>query len=230
MLRRDRCHAFTLIELLVTISVIALLIGIMLPVLALARSVARQATCLSQFRQIGIATNLYTDANQQNWPRSSHSAFANQTTPWGRELMPYLGYGRYRGINAEWQQLFNTLYRCPADDRIERWSYGKSVWFELTSGETGAAVGGWSGPTYYRVDDVPRLSATVLFGELSSGSNADHLMANFWLQGGTPEIDVDRHGKTSVYLYGDGHASADHFTSTFELTESIDQWNPDTAR
>lgn len=229
-MKRDRSHAFTLIELLVTISIIALLVGIILPALGKARSIARQATCLSQMRQIGIATYLYTDDNRQHWPRSSHSAFANHTTPWGRELMPYLGYGRYQGLTPQWDNLFNGLYRCPSDDRTEHWSYGKSVWFELTSGETGAAEGGWSGPTYYQVDDVPRPSSTVFFGELLSGSNADHLMANFWLQGGAPEVDSDRHGDTSAYLYADGHAVSEIFTTTFDLTQSIDQWNPGRAR
>ncbi|MEM6459516.1 MAG: DUF1559 domain-containing protein [Planctomycetota bacterium] len=51
--------AFTLIELLVVISIIALLIGLLLPVLGSARESARQSACLSNIRQIGIATQTY---------------------------------------------------------------------------------------------------------------------------------------------------------------------------
>jgi prepilin-type N-terminal cleavage/methylation domain-containing protein/prepilin-type processing-associated H-X9-DG protein len=56
-------RGFTLIELLVVIAIIAIIAAILFPVFAHAREKARQTTCLSNLRQIGLATRMYT----QDW-------------------------------------------------------------------------------------------------------------------------------------------------------------------
>ena len=65
--------AFTLIELLVVIAIIAILAGILFPVFAQARDKAREATCLSNNKQIGLAVSMYLQDNDSTYP-AQHAA------------------------------------------------------------------------------------------------------------------------------------------------------------
>ena len=61
-------RGFTLVELLVVVAIVALLAAILFPVFASARGKARQAACLSNLRQIGIAMALYAQDNDDQFP------------------------------------------------------------------------------------------------------------------------------------------------------------------
>jgi prepilin-type N-terminal cleavage/methylation domain-containing protein/prepilin-type processing-associated H-X9-DG protein len=229
MMRR----AFTLVELLVVISIIAILLGVLLPALNKARQAAKTVVCSNQMKQIGTGVLMYAMDNDQYLPRSSHSAAVVGMLRWGPALMPYLCKCKYNGDDPAWEKIFATLYRCPADRRHNlSWSYGKNVWFELSASETGSIVGRKMGPIYWRLTQVPHPVATVQFGETTENAMADHVMAQFWLMGGQPEIDMYRHGKKSNYIFLDGHVKTLAFSQTFDLDAIpiIDNWNPGTAQ
>jgi len=61
-------RGFTLIELLVVIAIIAILAAILFPVFARARENARRLTCLSNLKNIGTATLMYTQDYDETFP------------------------------------------------------------------------------------------------------------------------------------------------------------------
>ena len=98
--------AFTLIELLVVIAIIAILMGILMPVLGRVRKQAWQSVCKSNLRQIGMGAILYAQDFDDAVPRGAGGGNANI---WFQVFMPYLDQAKgttdYRDVK---------IYRCPA--------------------------------------------------------------------------------------------------------------------
>ena len=221
---RRAARGFTLVELLMLVAIVAILAALLLPALARAKGQGRSVQCLSQMRQIGLATVMYADDNEGFLPRSTHSALAYGQLPWGYALVPYFRTRSYTKNDTAWTNLFNSIYRCPQDPRrTEDWSYGKNVYPELSALETG-------GPTWPKLPAIPQPCATVLYAEKRGLSMADHFMAQFWPEGGAPEVDQDRHLHRSNYVFCDGHTASRRFRDTYDPGRHIDNWNPDTAR
>ncbi len=80
--RRHSLHAgFTLVELLVVIGIIAVLVSLLLPGLQKAKEQARQVSCLSQIRQIGIALNSYLAESKGLMPcKNGYVLYYNEPT------------------------------------------------------------------------------------------------------------------------------------------------------
>ena len=86
-----RRFGFTLIELLVVIAIIAILASILFPVFARARAKARQSTCLSNLRQIGLGVDLYSQDYDGALPYHLLSMGDGSTyASYFAALMPYL--------------------------------------------------------------------------------------------------------------------------------------------
>ena len=112
----SRSRAFTLIELLVVVSIIALLIALLLPVIGQARHTAIRTLCTAQHKQIGQAAHLYASDYDGTLPRGP-GVSAPYYTEWLQRpafgfylLTDYLG-GRNDNI---WPPPFHPENRFPA--------------------------------------------------------------------------------------------------------------------
>ena len=92
-------RGFTLIELLVVIAIIAILAAILFPVFAKAREKARQSSCQSNQKQIGLAFLQYAQDYDEIYVRVSGGS--DQRPLWQDALEPYIK-------NSQ-------LYVCPSD-------------------------------------------------------------------------------------------------------------------
>ena len=104
---------FTLIELLVVIAIIAILAAILFPVFAQAREKARQISCVSNLKQLGLGFMQYVQDNDETFP-SVWNGQSNQVSSGDIRYWPYAIYPYVKSVG---------VYHCPDDVSTNAVSY-----------------------------------------------------------------------------------------------------------
>jgi prepilin-type N-terminal cleavage/methylation domain-containing protein/prepilin-type processing-associated H-X9-DG protein len=76
-IRHENSTAFTLIELLVVIAIIGILAALLLSALSSAKNRAVQMTCVSNYRQVGVALHMYLDESSDQLPPGNNPSAPN---------------------------------------------------------------------------------------------------------------------------------------------------------
>src|SRR3712207_4026545 len=134
MPRRHRQPGFTLIELLVVIAIIAILAAILFPVFAQVREKARSTACLSNLKQIGMATRMYTqdydDSLVPNYLWTSGSTYQW----WSDLLQPYVK-NRDVFVCPSWSDIEVYSTGAGVPKQPVKWSYGGNNWHWWPKGQ-----------------------------------------------------------------------------------------------
>ena len=214
-----RRRAFTLIELLVVIAIIAILAAILFPVFAKAREKARQASCQSNMKQMGLALIQYRSDYDE---RPCASNVNSRTTAlgiagriwWSGLVMPYAKNYQMFGCPSFTNRHFYGVtepYPTNNNDSSIRFhaGYGMSWYYEPGSSDRGQ---------WYWISDADVVSAAELIyvtegTNIIAGPNPGHSSGNYvysrWLADANASLTYwvysRRHNDGANSLYYDGH-------------------------
>ncbi|WDE98593.1 type II secretion system protein [Lentisphaera profundi] len=168
-MKNNNSYKFTLIELLVVFAIIGILSSFLLPSLAQARKKAQGSTCISNLRNFGTATLLYSDDNDGTLPYSKRQNGA-QHLWWRNQLAAYLIPDDYITETAfNYPDSFaEGVFACPlTDNGINDYSGGGYGWNQ-------DYLGNAIDQTTININEVEKPTETY-----ASGDSADSPLSNW---------------------------------------------------
>jgi prepilin-type N-terminal cleavage/methylation domain-containing protein len=165
---KDTRKGFTLIELLVVIAIIAILAAILFPVFAKAREKARQTSCTSNLKQLGLGFIQYVQDYDEKWPGGIWAGTGNSNAhndtnqaAWATQIYSY--------------EKSTGVYKCPDDSTQNNASSEYATSYEFNANLDGNSQAALSSP-----------SVTVLAADYDGGT-----VSNFTTWGGGNPVWTD---------------------------------------
>lgn len=211
-------RGFTLLEMLIVIVILAILVGLIVPMISRATVSANTAKCASNLRQIGTGLMLYSAENAGFFPPTTH-------TTGSRRIEESWIYGI-----AEYLDNVDQVRVCPADPAKRR---KRIIEQRASSYALNDLI--FDNPEYHQAYRIPNRSHTFMAFILSENRAAsrtwDHVHAEEWSAWNYAlnDVEVDRHRVgaraedrlkgSANYLFADGHVEnirAEEFKSFFD--------------
>jgi type II secretory pathway pseudopilin PulG len=168
-------RGFTVVELLVVIGIVAVLTGLLMPVLSHARAASGRVRCMSNLRQIGCGLIEYTERANDCLPRFNATA-NQQTAEWGEAMALTTRFGsRFDGLGLLLETLDITdprLFYCPChhgDHPYDRYA-SRLESRDIAASGTGPIYGNY----HYRTHMDP--AATSPIGTSLKGRNLSSIV------------------------------------------------------
>ena len=225
-----RRKAFTLVELLVVIGIIALLIGILLPVLSKARESANTLVCATHLREIGMACFTYAADNKGKLPIPIGGGVLNNKNYSAILMKPVNGYWGQRDFSQGTLVSYLTspalaqkLFLCPSDSEPRYSAFPPAIAdpaMPLTPDATilrnfsyafngkmaGGLTSGGGEYTGIKISEIRRPSDKFLVLEVFMPASSNSIAVAYNVYGVSSAIFLSlRHGGKSNQCFADGH-------------------------
>ncbi|MEM0982893.1 MAG: type II secretion system protein [Planctomycetota bacterium] len=211
----SNARAFTLVELLVTIAIVSVVLSLLLPALKAVRDRAREATCLSNARQLVVTINAFAATNGSRLPEARTLDTPTTYRTWRRRFFD-LGLLSEAEVwacplhpdSGPWGEagLVEGGAKCTGDFASSYALNGHVLWKREKTGQSADLA----------ATSIQRPSHTILLAE-TNRFRADlrvspPLVANYF--GDTPGPYSYWHSGGGVYAFLDGHAEIVRFMDT----------------